>query len=102
MGEHHPLPESQEKIGAAPHPLWRPSIGRRFWLLLSAPLALTFAEAAPPAAPALKEKPLFAFAAPDDLKAWSNLDLPGAREKEPPVKLQLSGEQATSGRRGLK
>ena len=67
-------------------------------------LALVLAEAAPPAAPAVKEKVLFNFENPDDLKTWSNLELPDAREKEPvPVKLQLSDEHAASGKyRSLK
>jgi hypothetical protein len=57
---------------------------RLFWLPpLLLPLALVLAEAAPPAAPEVKEKVLFDFEGPDDLKAWSNLELPDAKVKEP-------------------
>jgi hypothetical protein len=74
-----------------------------FWLTpLFLPVALVLVGAAPPAAPAVKEKVLFDFEDPDDLKAWSNLNLPDAREKEPPVQLELSDQHATSGQRSLK
>jgi hypothetical protein len=76
---------------------------RLFWL--SPPLvllALVVAGAAPPAARPVKDKVLFDFEGADDLKAWSNLELPDAKQKEPPVKLQLSDEHATSGQRSLK
>jgi hypothetical protein len=56
--------------------------------------------AAPPAPP--KEVVLFDFEDPADLKTWSNLELPGAREKEPPVKLECVAENATSGKHSLK
>ena len=51
------------------------------------------------------EKVLFDFENDADLKAWSqflpdNLKVPGA--KEPPVKIELSGENAASGKRRLK
>jgi hypothetical protein len=76
---------------------------RMIWLSpLLVPLALVLAEAAPPAAPAVKEKVLFDFEGPGDLAAWSNMELPNAKVKEPPVKLELSGEHATSGKRSLK
>jgi hypothetical protein len=65
-------------------------------------LAPVLADAAPPAAPTVKEKVLFDFEDPNDLKAWSDLDLPGAGAKEPPVQLQLSDQHATSGRRSLR
>jgi hypothetical protein len=76
---------------------------RLLWLSpLVIPLALTFAAAAPPSPPAAKETVLYDFETADDLKAWSNLELPDAKEKEPPVKLELSDEHATSGKRSLK
>ncbi len=76
---------------------------RLLWLSpLVIPLALTFAAAAPPSPPAAKETVLYDFEAADDLKSWSNLELPDAKEKEPPVKLDLSEEHATSGKRSLK
>ncbi|HMF18594.1 MAG TPA: DNRLRE domain-containing protein [Gemmataceae bacterium] len=43
---------------------------------------------------------LFDFEDPADLKSWSNLELP--KDKEPPIKLGLSAEHATSGKRSLK
>jgi len=54
---------------------------------------------------AAAEKVLFEFKHGADLKAWSqflpdNLKVPGA--KEPPVKIELSGENAASGKRCLK
>ena len=54
---------------------------------------------------AAAEKLLFDFKDGADLKAWSqflpdNLKVPGA--KEPPVKIELSGENAASGKRCLK
>jgi hypothetical protein len=48
------------------------------------------------------DKLLYDFEDVDDLKAWSNLELPDAREKEPPVKLELSTDHATSGKHSLK
>jgi hypothetical protein len=54
----------------------------------------------PKAAPA--EKLIFDFEDPADLKAWSNLDLPDAKVKEPPAKLELSTENVTSGKHSLK
>jgi hypothetical protein len=68
---------------------------RLFWLPpLFLALALALVAAAPPAAPTVKEKVLFDFEDPNDLKAWSNLDLPDAGAKEPPVQLQLSDQHA--------
>jgi hypothetical protein len=76
---------------------------RLFWLspLFVLP-ALLVAEASPPAVRPVKEKVLFDFEDADDLKSWSNLELPDARLKEPPVKLRLTDEHATSGKRSLK
>lgn len=45
---------------------------------------------------------LFDFEGPTDLKAWSNLVLPGTKDKEPSVKIELSTEHATSGKHSLK
>src|SRR6516164_4712174 len=47
-------------------------------------------------------KVLFDFEEESDLKVWTNLELPGAKEKEPPAKIELSTEHATSGKRSLK
>jgi hypothetical protein len=47
-------------------------------------------------------KVLFDFEEAADLTAWSNLALPDAKEKEPPAKIELSTEHATSGKRSLK
>ena len=47
-------------------------------------------------------KVLFDFGEETDLRAWANLELPGAKEKEPPAKLELSTEHVKSGKRSLK
>jgi hypothetical protein len=47
-------------------------------------------------------KVLFDFEDPADLKAWSNLELPDAKHKEPAAKIELSDEHATSGKHSLK
>ena len=47
-------------------------------------------------------KVLFDFEEAPDLKAWTNLALPDAKEKEPPAKIELSTDHATSGKRSLK
>jgi hypothetical protein len=48
------------------------------------------------------QKVLFDFEGPAELKAWSNLELPGAKAKEPPAKIELSTDNATSGKHSLK
>ncbi len=48
------------------------------------------------------EKMLFDFEDEAELKAWSNLVLPEAKAKEPPAKIELSSEHATSGGHSLK
>ena len=60
----------------------------------------TFAEPKPKAA--AKEVVLFDFETPADLEAWSNLELPNAKHKEPPAKFELSKEHATRGKHSLK
>lgn len=50
--------------------------------------------------PPAKEMLLFDFEDPADLKAWSNVV--GAKDKEPPIKLELSNEHATWGKHSLK
>jgi hypothetical protein len=45
---------------------------------------------------------LFDFEDAADLKAWANLELADAKEKEPPAKIELSTDHATSGKRSLK
>src|SRR5205085_7154943 len=49
-----------------------------------------------------KEKTLYDFEDPADLKAWSNLVLPGAKDKEPLVAIELSKEHAAAGKHSLK
>jgi hypothetical protein len=49
-----------------------------------------------------KDKILYDFEDAADLKAWSNLVLPAAKDKEPPAKIELSTEHATSGKHSLK
>jgi WD40 repeat protein len=48
------------------------------------------------------EKMLFDFEDAMDLKAWSNLELPRPATKEPPARVELSKENATSGKHSLK
>ena len=47
-------------------------------------------------------KMLFDFEDAAELKAWSNLELPDAKQKEPPARFELSTEHATSGKHSLK
>jgi hypothetical protein len=48
------------------------------------------------------DKVLFVFEEEADLKAWSNLAPPDTKEKEPPAKIELSTDHATSGKHSLK
>src|SRR4051794_11588101 len=48
------------------------------------------------------EKVVFDFEGPAGIKTWSNLVLPGAGDREPPVRIDQSGEHATAGKHGLK
>jgi hypothetical protein len=77
---------------------------RSFFYLL--PLSLFAPQAfAPPALAGPKpaaEVLLFDFEDAADLKAWSNLELPGAKLKEPPAKIEISSDHATSGKHSLK
>src|SRR5437868_4753258 len=70
-----------------------------FLTLLSIPLFVLAARGAPPE-PA--GRLLFDFEAPADLKAWSNLELPDAKDKEPAVKMEIVADHATSGKHSLK
>jgi hypothetical protein len=45
---------------------------------------------------------LFDFEEPAGVDAWTNLDLPDAKEKEPPPRIERSTENATSGQHSLK
>ena len=54
----------------------------------------------PKSAPA--EKILFDFEDSLDLKVWSNLEQPDAKEKEPRAKLAFATDHATSGKHSLK
>lgn len=67
---------------------------------LLVPLFLAAGAAATGDKPA--DKVLFDFEDPADLKAWSNLDAPDAKVKEPPVKIELATEHATAGKHSLK
>jgi hypothetical protein len=60
----------------------------------------SFAAPEPKAAPG--EALLFDFETPADLKAWSNLELPDPRQKEPPARIELATENATRGKHSLK
>jgi hypothetical protein len=62
------------------------------WLLISS--AAVSEEAA--------ELRLFDFEEAADLKAWANLELPGAKEKEPAATIERSTEMASSGKHSLK
>jgi len=74
----------------------------RIWILLTLVLPCLAWPAWPQSKPAPKEVLLFDFEDPADLKAWSNLELPGAKVKEPAAKLELSDDHATSGKKSLK
>ena len=65
------------------------------WLFL---LAIVLQSGA--AQPAKEDLLLFDFEDPADVKVWSNLELP--KDREPPIKLELSAEHATSGKHSLK
>jgi hypothetical protein len=71
-------------------------------ILLLTFLPIAGAVAAPDLKPAVPDKLLFDFEDPGDLKAWSHLELPGAKTKEPAAKWELSTEHATSGKHSLK
>src|SRR5207247_7510409 len=60
------------------------------------------AKAAVKEIPAPKETLLFDFEKPADLSVWSNLKLPDVKQKEPPVKIELSAGNATRGKHSLK
>src|SRR5262245_22118193 len=74
----------------------------RIWFLLTLVLPCLAWSAGSQPKPAPKEVLLFGFEDPADLKAWSNLELPGAKVKEPAAKLELSDDHATSGKKSLK
>jgi hypothetical protein len=69
-------------------------------------LALLTACLAAPLAADPKPEPrvdvLFDFEDAAGIKDWSNLELPDAKVKEPPVKIELSPDHATSGKQSLK
>jgi hypothetical protein len=52
--------------------------------------------------PVVKETLLFDFEGPDDLKGWSSLEFPNARPQEPPARIEITPENATSGKHSLK
>jgi hypothetical protein len=49
-----------------------------------------------------REMVLFDFEEQSALATWSNLDLADAKQKEPPVKIELSTDHATHGKQSLK
>ncbi|HJZ94337.1 MAG TPA: DNRLRE domain-containing protein [Gemmataceae bacterium] len=69
--------------------------------LLSSLLAGLYAVTAA-AAPPVSDKVLFDFEQPKDIDVWSNLVLPEPKWKEPPVRIEASERNATSGRKSLK
>jgi len=73
----------------------------RSWLALLAVSWCVPLDAADPK-PEPKVQVLFDFEEETDLKDWSNLDLADPKKKEPPVKIELSKEHATSGKHSLK
>jgi hypothetical protein len=75
---------------------------RRFVPLFVILLASLPSLAAPETKPAPKEVVLYDFEDPADLKAWSNLELPDPRQKEPAARIELSTENATRGKHSLK
>jgi hypothetical protein len=62
----------------------------------------TFAIAVAADEPAPPVETLFDFENAGDVRAWSNLELPGPAPQEPGAKIELSDQQATSGRHSLK
>jgi hypothetical protein len=71
-------------------------------LLIVCCFALSWLPSSAQPQPPAKVTVLFDFENAADLKAWSNLVMPGARSQEPAVKIELSPEHATSGRHSLK
>jgi len=72
----------------------------RSWLALVAVSWCVPVDAADPR-PEPKVQVLFDFEEEMDLKDWSSLELPDPKKKEPPVKIELSKELATSGKHSL-
>jgi hypothetical protein len=48
------------------------------------------------------EKVVYDFEDPAGIKTWTDLVLPGAKDKEPPVKVEQSADHATAGNHSLK
>jgi hypothetical protein len=71
-------------------------------ILIVACLVLTLAQLGVHAQSPAKDKVLYDFEDAADLKDWSNLVLPSAKDKEPAVTIELSPEHATSGKQSLK
>jgi hypothetical protein len=49
----------------------------------------------------LPDRVIFDFEDPASRQAWSNLELPASKVKEPPVRIELSPRHATSGKQSL-
>jgi hypothetical protein len=64
--------------------------------------SIAIEESKPEPKPKVKEALLFDFEEQADLKAWSNLELPDPKLKEPPVRIELSRDHATHGKHCLK
>jgi hypothetical protein len=71
-------------------------------LVLTIAAVLTLSVSSEETKPAPKEVLLFDFEDEADLKAWSNLELPDAKHKEPPAKIELSRDNAIRGKQSLK
>ena len=69
---------------------------RPFRSIICAFALMTPAATATEPIPAPREMVLFDFEDPASLKDWSNLQLPDAKLKEPPAKIELAAEHATS------
>ncbi|MDB5307375.1 MAG: hypothetical protein JWO38_1577 [Gemmataceae bacterium] len=55
-----------------------------------------------PAADEPADRVQYDFEAPADVKAWSNLEPAGARDQEPPARIEQSTDHATAGKHTLK
>jgi hypothetical protein len=69
---------------------------------LSLLFALTIPIAGAAPATPVREQVLFDFEDAADLKAWSSLESPDAKAKEPPVEMTRVADHATSGKHSLK
>jgi hypothetical protein len=73
----------------------------RAWLVAAVVLVVV-PDGPTPAADPPPDKVVFDFEDPAGINAWSNLVLPRAGDREPPVKVEQSADHATAGRHSLK